>query len=686
MASLAQRKQWALRLLQVTAEMNLSFRALTDSTIFRQWMLEALGWEVPSKDVSRRLLPLYYGELVKSLKAQLEAVDSVSITTDSTYLTRHQLPYIAITAHFIDASWQLHDSVLSVFVAQQSESGAYIAKQLKHILHKRLKLSGKLHCIVTDEGANFLSAASLLKDSEIIDESIRCACHRFQLTIKKAICHKDCRALKVILDKCQAMVLEFQNGWASKKKDVWRRCQQQQIDSLQQDIDRLRSSNLTRARAEQLLSAEIVIECDQLRQALQAEIAADCQAAAESQHVDDTVNMLFAGDVQGGSDEPSSDLDSDSDDDDDVNVRSDYRAMDPAGSEEVGKEEKKEVLSVAAAEESAVDKLQRLVVALHTHRALIQRCATRWMTYVAMAERVLMWKDAFRMAADELFNADYQFSRGRRRRNQPEFDADSIRLTDEEMTVLQQFVSVCEPARQVLKACEGSTSPTISHLLFCYYALRNHLTSASKNLGYHQVVKTFATCALDEVQLKFDARGKDVPAVIAACLDPRYRQLHYLTEDDKRLFHNLLYEKYRALKVKLQPPAEAAVSEPLAKKPRLDLNKIGNFAPSVAKAADEFDTWTRAPNVSEDADVLAWWKNNESSFPVLAQLARRYLAVPASSAPSERLFSRLKDTLTTKRVRMSGETLSQLLFVRHHQRELLEATGRLDPAAQPAGR
>lgn len=60
---------------------------------------------------------------------------------------------------------------------------------------------------------------------------------------------------------------------------------------------------------------------------------------------------------------------------------------------------------------------------------------------------------------------------------------------------------------------------------------------------------------------------------------------------------------------------------------------------------------------------LGWWAQNQDTFPHVAELARKYLAVQASSASSEHLFSTSGNTITAKRKRLSGDRASDILFL-----------------------
>lgn len=61
---------------------------------------------------------------------------------------------------------------------------------------------------------------------------------------------------------------------------------------------------------------------------------------------------------------------------------------------------------------------------------------------------------------------------------------------------------------------------------------------------------------------------------------------------------------------------------------------------------------------------LQWWRLNRHKYPILAILARRYLAIPATSAPSERFFSIGALVLSKLRNRMHMDTFEFIMCLK----------------------
>ena len=62
------------------------------------------------------------------------------------------------------------------------------------------------------------------------------------------------------------------------------------------------------------------------------------------------------------------------------------------------------------------------------------------------------------------------------------------------------------------------------------------------------------------------------------------------------------------------------------------------------------------------ADVMKWWAAREKMFPTLAMCAKKYLCVPASSVPSERVFSLAGNIVSKKRACLKPENVDMLIF------------------------
>ena len=65
----------------------------------------------------------------------------------------------------------------------------------------------------------------------------------------------------------------------------------------------------------------------------------------------------------------------------------------------------------------------------------------------------------------------------------------------------------------------------------------------------------------------------------------------------------------------------------------------------------------------KDLSILEWWKKNELFFPRLSILAKKYLCIPASSTPSERIFSLCGTLVSKKRSRLSPSKVGLLVFL-----------------------
>lgn len=62
-------------------------------------------------------------------------------------------------------------------------------------------------------------------------------------------------------------------------------------------------------------------------------------------------------------------------------------------------------------------------------------------------------------------------------------------------------------------------------------------------------------------------------------------------------------------------------------------------------------------------EPTTWWKANQKKYPRLAKLASAYLPVPATSVPSERVFSAAGLIVNRLRTRLHPEHVDMLIFL-----------------------
>lgn len=84
----------------------------------------------------------------------------------------------------------------------------------------------------------------------------------------------------------------------------------------------------------------------------------------------------------------------------------------------------------------------------------------------------------------------------------------------------------------------------------------------------------------------------------------------------------------------------------------------------VDPVSKEFEHYASLPAVADkNCDPLEWWRKQMTSYPYIARLARRYLCVPATSCPSERVFSTAQNIVSNKRNSLKPAKVNQLCFL-----------------------
>ena len=85
--------------------------------------------------------------------------------------------------------------------------------------------------------------------------------------------------------------------------------------------------------------------------------------------------------------------------------------------------------------------------------------------------------------------------------------------------------------------------------------------------------------------------------------------------------------------------------------------------PSTVDSKIVVRTYLEQPNLARKEDPLKWWAENQITFPFLVPHAKKFLTIPATSVPSERLFSKAGEITAGKCNRVKSKNVDMLLFL-----------------------
>ena len=292
---------------------------------------------------------------------------------------------------------------------------------------------------------------------------------------------------------------------------------------------------------------------------------------------------------------------------------------------------------------------------------LITESATRWGSKLNMIERVLEQESALA----KVLSAD--------KKTRP------LVPTWQDIEVLEVVKKTLKSLQDFTDALSGEEYVTLSYIRPVLHLFNTSLLAPEE--GDTELCKSIKFCIVDYLNNKYADPSTSELLDIASLLDPRFKASYISGEKIDALKHRVITEaeslpndQASCLSDPAVPPpadqGEAAVAvPPTAKKKKSLASFFEHGTPTsttqtqTGAVENELSSYLLSLCVESNADPLKWWKNHEINFPTLSRLAKRYLCVPATSSPSERVFSCSGNIVTCHRASLKPDSVDRLVFL-----------------------
>ena len=232
-----------------------------------------------------------------------------------------------------------------------------------------------------------------------------------------------------------------------------------------------------------------------------------------------------------------------------------------------------------------------------------------------------------------------------------------FQIQPDEWILIQRLKDILDIFVQATEHLSGSNYPTLSAQLPSFSVLAPRMESvvdqecSANSIFYHACSASWHK--LDE----YHSKTGSVQA-ISTILDPRYkiqtfRNLGWRTEwiaDAEASIRRVYKDQYASMIVSTLLPISTT---PTVAPNDFMTAVFGNTYITRNSVVSEIDIYLEERVELPHVDPIEWWRMHEARFPNLSCMARDYLAISATSVPSERCFSIASSLLTKQRGRMA---------------------------------
>ena len=294
---------------------------------------------------------------------------------------------------------------------------------------------------------------------------------------------------------------------------------------------------------------------------------------------------------------------------------------------------------------------ERQIIMNVPQHSLLQEVPTRWNSTYLMYERLAeqQWAIYAVIHDDKVTPTDKHY----------------LDLTPEQWDLLSQMLIVLKPLQVATTALSYEQNVSSSLIYPIIHGLINcHLKHDTTDLP---AIKRFKETVTSQLQEWFGFDPESI-AILSSAVDPRYHDLDFLSSEQREEVARVLLEKIEKEYQEAERATEI-IEEPKKKSNEKETAMSFLLGASTQSAGEdysakgEFERFKKEPQLHHDEHALEWWKKNHERFPLIAKVARQLLCVPATSVPSERIFSTAGLIVSNLRSSLKPENTDMLIFL-----------------------
>lgn len=244
-------------------------------------------------------------------------------------------------------------------------------------------------------------------------------------------------------------------------------------------------------------------------------------------------------------------------------------------------------------------------------------------------------------------------------------------LNAEDWLIIEDCVALLQPMEKVTSVLSGESYPTLSCIIPIVRGLQNSVHNKSPNTEAGRHVQR---SLLEVIDRRLSVYESNRTAAKATLLDPRFKKKGFGVESNAEnavkfvleelaqylAQHRPVQEENRLLTVStVQTSTDDEIWDFFDKK----LSETVTQQTPISSASLVLKQYLDLPYLDRKQNPLQFWEQRKHIFPTLYRIAFKYLCIPASSVPSERLFSKAGLVTNQRRNRLKPKKLDQILFL-----------------------